>query len=322
MVNKKSRNKNKGKFQRTSKKGRFNIQSTVVKLPFKQVAFAVSQATSGNGCLTQLDWGIALAASNTAEFDPYNAGARFKIVASQYQQYRLTSIRATYTPLVNRSGLIDIVAGSTTTPTYANRSFALCMYSDPAVSTTSFASIVETGGSVFNVGQPKSVVFRSFQKGWLWVSSTLTTGNQTGIDYRLCAAGEIAAAFSSTSTTATQNYGFITLDYTCMFRYPLNNAAPIGSTLRDSFSQELFQSISREEKIPDGLVPSGASSPVSYFKVDESKSVEEEAKTNASFNPKTLKQELVGNPTVLSPAGYVRRLPSLHIGKSKTISSQ
>lgn len=220
-------------------KGRGNIQSAVVSVPFRQTAFTITQASSGNGCLSSNDWGVSLTSANTAEFDPYNCGARCKLIASQFAMYRLRKLQARYTPLVGSDGLVETVAGPTTTPSYANRSFAFGAYSDPAVNVTSYASIVESGGVSKSVCRPFTFNIRQFNRSWLFCSTTAAAAvPPTSIDFRLVAPVEFSAAFSSTSTTATATYGFITLEYLLDFKYPLNNATPIGSMppARDSDS--------------------------------------------------------------------------------------
>jgi hypothetical protein len=258
---KKSGNKNKNtrKGSSLSDKSLVNHVSVV---RIRSIPFYVEQAASGTGGITTANSQVSLAGNTTVPLDPFAFGGRFYLMASDFQQYMITKIRFRYQPMVSGSGVVATVAGATTTPSYAERGFAWGCLMDPAIGSLNFLTGIEAGLKVARTSAPSTLVYSGGTlRQWRYCSSTITLPSTTPIDLRLVSPLTLRLYFADTSTTAIQRYGFIMCDMVVAFRGCVANVVPIG------IDRSLLKYQNHEEKIPDGLDPSGET-PDTPIKVD------------------------------------------------------
>jgi len=146
---------------------------------------------------------------------------------SNYLQYRVVRGSLRYVPDGTSSGVMETVAGGTAAPTYADRTFAMGIFLDPALSTISFENIWASGGTVGNTSRQHTLQLPP--SGWLWTSTT--TASPTTIDLRMTAFGKLYFAYGVASTTASASYGQLLLTIEFEGRGSVDGATPLGSTL-------------------------------------------------------------------------------------------
>jgi hypothetical protein len=197
-------------------------------MSFRQVAFNVTQATSGVGLLTGHVWQSGLTAATNVIFDPFEASGRFYIMGSNWSQWRLKRASARYVPIVSGSGVVGTPAGGTTTPTYAVREFAFGFTGDPGYGPNNYDSILSIGGRTCSTSRGFTYNLSQASRKWLY---TTAVASPDADELRITACGQFCASFFDTSTTAAATYGVIILDYTVQFRNPVNNSVPVGRPL-------------------------------------------------------------------------------------------
>lgn len=148
------------------------------------------------------------------------------VLCANYLQYRVRRGTLRYVPDGTSSGVGEIVVGGTTTPTYGDRSFAMGIFKDPALSTISYENIFACGGVVGNTSRGHSISLPS--SDWLWTSTT--AASPTTIDLRMTAFGKLYFSYFTASTTATYSYGQLLLTIEFEVRGAVDNATPLGAT--------------------------------------------------------------------------------------------
>lgn len=199
-------------------------QANVAFIRTRAIPFRVTQASSGTGGITTVDSGASVTAANSVTLDPFTMGGRFAAFATQFQEYRIARGVLTYIPDTSSNGLVDIVAGATTTPSYENRTFSIGLFRDVALGTITYSAILEAGGALGSTSRQKRI--RVTPTKWLWTSTT--SASPTTIDLRMVAFGRIYFSFFNPSTTATASYGHIMFDLFVEFRGAIQSAAPVG----------------------------------------------------------------------------------------------
>jgi hypothetical protein len=197
-------------------------------MKFTQLAFKVTQASSGTTCLTPNDWVGSITSNNYALLNPVSAGGRFADAAALFQFWRLVNLTLEYFPDMSGSGILENVAGGTTTPTYGSRTFAIGFQKDPATSNflspMGFSEIVAQGGRISDTS--RSFRMRGdFNGKWLYTNDSATSPT-IPLESRFTAACSITSSFFTNSTTAAATYGFIRLSFTAQFKTPINDSAP------------------------------------------------------------------------------------------------
>ena len=201
------------------------LQTQTFTFRTREVPLRITQATSGTGGLTTVTSGGSYTNANLVPIDPFNIGGRFNSVASNFTKYQLLSVIATYIPDSTQSGVTDLVAGPSTTPTYVSRSFAWGFNRDPALSTLSYTQLIEMGGQYGNTSRPQKLRFSNNRDPYWYFVST-TAASPTTIDLRMAAPLQLRFAYSGTSTTAIGSYGHVVMDFVIKFQ---GSIAPNGS---------------------------------------------------------------------------------------------
>jgi hypothetical protein len=130
--------------------------------------------------------------------------------------------------------MLEIVSGSTATPGYAARPFAIGIFDDPALSTLTYTNIIDGGGKWGNTSRGKILTIAPSK--WLWTSTT--AASPTTIDLRTTAFGKLYFAYFNASTTAIPSFGHLILQIDVEFKGVIFSAAPIGRTLQPPPSPE------------------------------------------------------------------------------------
>jgi len=216
---------------RKSKQKSGLLASAVTTFPFRGNPFRVTQTTSGTGGITSVESQASVSHVNSIALDPYTIGGRLNAMAALFTEYRFTRFKLTYVPDgTTSSGVLENVTGGTTSPTYAARSFAMGLATDPALSTLSFAQIIEMGGKPTNTTRGLSFNIKGgVLNTWRYTSTTLPYSSTTTIDLRLVAPLKLYFAYFNSSTTAGASFGEILIDATVQFRGAVGIAQPIGS---------------------------------------------------------------------------------------------
>jgi len=204
------------------------MQSSMLRTRITGVPFRITQATSGTGGLTTAESNASLSASASTSLDPYLIGGRLNSLASQFEQYRIVRGRLIYVPDGTGTGILEIVGGSTATPGYAARPFAIGIFKDPALSTLTYTNIIDGGGKWGNTSRGKTLTIGPSK--WLWTSTT--TASPSTIDLRETAFGKLYFSFFNTSTTAVTSFGHLILQIDVEFKGVIFSAVPIGRTLK------------------------------------------------------------------------------------------
>jgi len=222
------------------RKNQGNLSSRVSTFPIRANPFRITQASSGTGGLTTVESNASLTAANSVVLDPYTIGGRLSLMANLFTEYRFTKLKLTYVPDdTTASGVIETAGGPTTTPSYANRSFAIGLATDPALSTLQFDSLVEMGGKISNTTRSVTLVAGGGALNrWRYTSTTAAYASATTIDFRMVAPLKLYFAYFIASTTATASYGNIVMDATVQFRGSVDNAGVLGATLKVSEPDE------------------------------------------------------------------------------------
>jgi hypothetical protein len=224
------RSKNKQSKSKTKQRQGVRVGPTgkpILSVPFSVPSFYLTQASSGNGGFTTAVSGASLTASNGFPIDPFNIGGNVYQMAALYTFYRLRQMRITYVPFTAANGMVPTVTGSTASPTYAGRVFALHVVLDPSLTNTNFASILASSGAVRNTTRGFSYSVRGgLFSQWRYCS---TTGSSPStIDMRQACPGKCEMAYSDTSTTGTQTYGLFMLSGTADYEGVLDRSIPVG----------------------------------------------------------------------------------------------
>jgi hypothetical protein len=232
------RNKNKRKGKG---KGKSNTSASVLTCKFKEYALRVTQGTSGLGGLTSVGSNTSLSNGSLCQVNPYNMGGRFNNMAEMFLKWRILKITVDYLPtLTTSSGVVEVVTGSTTTPAYADRGFAMGLYEDPAVSAATYYQIIVEGGVACNTSKRARLTY-SNPKNAPWLYTSTTSASPSNIDLRTSAPLEFRFNYYQASTTAAQSYGDLVFNITAQFRGPVNPAASVGSAIRTMQGPTIFQ---------------------------------------------------------------------------------
>jgi len=124
------------------------------------------------------------------------------------------------------SGLEEVVSGSTTAPTYGARAFCWAIACDPNITLPTTGAMLEYGGRAGNTSRSSSL--RVVVRDPRWMYTSTTTASPTNIDMRFAAPLELFFRWVSTSTTNTQNYGHLILNFTAEFMGPIATQTTIG----------------------------------------------------------------------------------------------
>jgi hypothetical protein len=207
-----------------------SINNQVSTLRFRSIPFYVDQASSGTGGLTTANSQASVTATNSVNLDPFTIGGRFYLTASDFLEYRILKMRIRYCPSTSSSGVVSDPDGPETTETYAVRSFCWGIVEDPNATGLAFLTGVEAGLKLGRTSSPSSITMSDRQLRMWRYNSTVSTyaSPPSGIDFRLVSPGCLKFFFSSTSTTASQRYGFILIDTVVQFRSPVANLVPVG----------------------------------------------------------------------------------------------
>lgn len=189
-------------------------------------SFFVGQASSGTGGITTDDSLVSMTGANVTDLTPFVIGGRVDGIAAYFQQYRVRRGAIRFHPWSTISGLTTTVTGSTTTPSFSLRDFAVMVFKDPLTRSTNYTyqSLLDSGGLAARTSQPFTLKLP--KSDWLW--TTLQNASPNIIDLRLVAFGCLQVAFRDTSTTASANYGNLTVDLDLDYRFPIKSTPPIG----------------------------------------------------------------------------------------------
>lgn len=223
--------------KRNNKKSRISQTrgSRVTTTLFQTPSFLVEQAASGNGGFTSSASAASITAANGFPLDPFNVGGHLYHMASLFSEWRLRWVRIDYIPYSTPSGVMSTVSGTTSSPSYGSRNFAMGIMDDPDFTPVTYNGIVISGKSVeSNTAQRVSL---SHSSGALrtWRFTSTTGSSPTTIDLRMTAPADVRFAYQQTSTTNVVTYGNIIVTGLVDFRGVIDNFAPVGIFSRPSF---------------------------------------------------------------------------------------
>jgi len=202
------------------------FESETVTVHFREVPLQITQATSGTGGLTNLSGNASATSATSYNIDPYNIGGRLNEFAHLFAQYRFKSLRLNFIPQSTSAGVVDTVVGETTTPAYENRAFSWAISPDPSITAGTFT----TTGNIGKFGNTSRSSFLVLPKNNNWLFTSTSAASPTAIDLRMASPAKLIWVYYGTSTTATNNLGFIQYVGSIQFRHPTNDVAAVGSS--------------------------------------------------------------------------------------------
>jgi len=232
------------KKQNKNTKNKFSMEERpVLRGIFTEPMAYLGQVSSGVGAITANQSNRSLTGAISCELDPYTIGGRLYAIAFNFLQYRVRGGRLRYVPMMTSSGVSTLVAGPSTTPSYAVRDFVVKVYRDPRTAATSYSNgdLLMSGARACRTTQPFQISIP--RSSWLW-TSTSASSSISSIDYRQAAFGALVAQFRDTSTTASVLYGDLIFDLDVEFRYPCQSTplalqASLTSKSKDDESKRI-----------------------------------------------------------------------------------
>lgn len=205
------------------------VDDTIVVVPSRGYFCDIQQLSSGTGAIST----TFLSGSNYVRISPYTFQGRPASIGTNFLKWRLRFLRLIFNPRFGVGGIFPTVNGTpTTTPTYASRAFAWAIVNDSSVSSSSFAVIENSGGSVSSTDRKSSILydFSKRDKTWYYTSTTSSYPGASLQDERQVQCGTVMFAFSDTSTTTSLTYGYVTYEAVFEFLGAAPNLSILGAS--------------------------------------------------------------------------------------------